>query len=445
MVDARGEIGYADNDGVQIAYKVLGEGERDLVLVPGFVSHLEIIEEYPLCRRFLERLGSFARLILMDKREQGLSDRLGRPPTLEQGAGDLRAVLDAVGSECATLIGISEGGPMTMLFAASHPDRTAALVPLNTYARLTRAPDYQAGIPRELMAATLDSLTSNWGNADSARLFAPSMADDKAFVEWWGRMLRSGTSPRGARDLMELYLEIDVRDVLPAIHAPALVLHREDDRALPAPLGRYLAEHMPNARYVGLPGQDHLFFVGDVDEMVEQIEELMTGHRSARESQRILTTILFTDIVGSTKKAAEVGDRRWRELLETHHDAVRKELDRHGGREVKTTGDGFLASFDGPARAVRCAQGAVERTGTAGIPIRAGVHTGEVEVMNGDLGGLGVHIGARVGSLAGPGEVLVTRTVRDLVVGSELGFEDRGEQELSGVPGSWHLFAVTEA
>jgi class 3 adenylate cyclase len=442
MVAATGEIGYADSDGVQIAYKVLNEGERDLVFVPGFVSHLEIIGEHPLSRRLLERLCSFARVILMDRREQGLSDRLGRPPTLEEGAADLRAVLDAVGSERATLLGISEGGPMSMLFAASHPDRTEALVPLNTYARLTRAPDYPAGLLPERMMATLDSMTSNWGTAATVRLFAPSMVDDEAFVEWWGRMLRSGSSPRGARDLMELYLEIDVRDVLPAIHAPALVLHREGDRLLPAALGRYLADHLPNARFVALPGRDHLFFVGEVDEMAEEIEELMTGQRSARRPERILTTILFTDIVGSTRTAAEVGDRRWRELLATHHDVVRRELDRHGGHEVNTTGDGFLASFDGPARAVRCARALVERTGAAGIPIRAGVHTGEVEVMNGDLGGLAVHIGARVGALAGAGEVLVTGTVRDLVVGSELRFSERGEQELSGVPGSWRLFAV---
>lgn len=438
----RVEIGYADSDGVEIAYRTVGEGERDLVFVPGFVSHVEILWEHPLSARMLERLSSFARVILWDKREQGLSDRTGAPPTLEQSKDDLGAVIDAAGSERATILGVSEGGPMAILFAASHPDRVDSLALLNTYARLTSAEDYPHGVEADQLAAGIEMLADGWGSARSAQVFAPSRAENPEFLEWWGRAMRSGASPRSARALLELYLELDVRDVLDAVHAPALVLHRLDDSLISADQGRYLAERLPDARFVGLEGGDHLFFLGGTEKLIEEVEELVTGRRSARAPERKLTTIVFTDIVGSTRTAAEVGDRRWRELLGAHNELTRRELSRHGGLEVKATGDGFLASFDGPARAVHCARELVERTAEAGIPIRAGVHTGECEVLDDDLGGLAVHIGARVGALAAEGEVLVTGTVRDLVVGSELRFEERGEEELSGVPGPWRLFSV---
>ncbi len=324
----------------------------------------------------LERLSSFARVVLWDKREQGLSDRTGAPPTLEQSKDDLRAVLDATGSERATILGVSEGGPMAILFAASHPGRVDSLALLNTYARLTSADDYPQGLDAEQLAAGIESLTGEWGSARSARVFAPSLADDPAFLEWWGRAMRSGASPRGVRALLELYLELDVRDVLDAVHAPGLVFHRSDDSLIDPDQGRYLADRLPDARFVDLPGTDHLFFSGEIETLVGELEELVTGRRTARAPERGLTTVLFTDIVGSTRRAAEVGDRRWRELLGAHNELTRRELGRHGGLELKATGDGFLASFDSPARAVHCARELVERSGAAGIPIRAGVHTG---------------------------------------------------------------------
>lgn len=435
-------IRYAHNGDVSLAYQVVGDGPLDLVAVTGFVGHLELWWEEPALARFWDRLASFSRLILWDKREQGLSDRLGRPPTLEQGMDDLRVVLDAAGSERAALVGFSEGGPLSILFAATHPARTRALVLWGTYARVTRAPDYPGGVPAEDFRAFLDSTVAAWGGPAGIELFAPSMAGDRRFVAWWTRLLRSGTSPRGARDLMEMYAEIDVRHALPAVSAPTLVLHRSDDALVPAAWGRSMAEQIADASYTELPGRDHLAAVGDPDSVLDEIEEFLTGTRPVHEPARMLSTVMFTDIVGSTERATELGDRRWGDLLEAHDGLVRRRLERFEGREVKTTGDGFLATFDGPARGIKCAREVVAGARELGIEVRAGLHTGECELKGDDVGGIAVHIGARVGALAGAGQVLVSGTVKDLVVGSGIEFDDRGSHSLKGVPGDWRLYAV---
>jgi class 3 adenylate cyclase len=427
---------------VSIAYQVVGEGPQDLVLVPGFVSHLEIIWDWPPYRHFLDRLASFSRLIVWDKREQGLSDRTGQPPTLEQGMEDLRCVLDAVGSPRATLLGISEGGPMSCLFAASFPARVSQLVLYGTWAKLIRTEDHPAGVPLEAFDRWLERTAEDWGGPAALATFAPSAVDDEETAAWWARMLRSGTSPRAARELMSMYREMDVRPALPAIAAPTLVLHRGGDTLAPVAQGRALADLIQGARYVELEGEDHAFVLGDADALLDQVEEFVTGTRHERPAERILTTVLFTDIVGSTERAAAAGDRDWRRLLERHDDLVHQQLLDFRGRAIKQTGDGFMAAFDGPGRAVSCGAAIAERVRSLGIEVRAGVHTGECELRDGDLAGMAVHIGARVGANAGPGEVLVSGTVKDLVVGSGLQFEDRGVAELKGVPGEWRLFAL---
>jgi class 3 adenylate cyclase len=435
-------IRYAQNGDVSLAYQVVGDGPLDLVAVTGFVGHLELWWEEPAFVRFWERLASFSRLILWDKREQGLSDRLGSPPTLEQGMDDLRAVLDAAASERAALVGFSEGGPLSILFAATHPARTRALVLWGTYARITRAPDYPDGVPAEAFRAFLDATIAAWGGPAGIEMFAPSMAREPRFAAWWTRLLRSGTSPRGARALMEMYAELDVRHALPAVSAPTLVLQRSDDRLVPPAWSRLMAAQIADASYVELPGRDHLAAVGDPDPVLDEIEEFLTGRRPLPEPDRLLSTVLFTDIVGSTERATELGDRRWGELLETHDGLVRRQLERFEGREVKTMGDGFLATFDGPARGIKCAREVVAGARELGLEVRAGLHTGECEVKGDDLGGIAVHIGARVGALAGAGQVLVSGTVKDLVVGSGIEFDDRGSHSLKGVPGEWRLYAV---
>jgi class 3 adenylate cyclase len=434
---------YAQSpDGTSIAFQVHGEGPLDLVFVPGFVSHVELIWEEPAIARFLRRLASFSRLIVFDKRGQGLSDRLGRPPTLEESMDDLGAVMDAAGSERAAIFGISEGGPMSILFAASHPDRVSSLVLYGTYARMVRTPDFPQGVSAERFDQWAEIVRDEWGGAVGVDFWAPSEQGNPEFERWWGRLLRQGTSPSGAIELMNLYREIDVRAALPAISAPALVLHRRDDRLLPARQGRYLADQIPDARYVELDGADHLLAVGDQDTLLDEVEEFLVGSRGAHGVERSLATILFTDIVGSTETAARLGDRRWRDLLEHHDATVRRELALHRGREVKTMGDGFLATFDGPARAIRCATAIHTDLSSSGVEIRAGIHSGEVEAIGSDVGGMAVNIGARVGALAGPGEVLVSSTVRELVVGSGIEFEERGSHRLKGAPDQWTLFAV---
>jgi class 3 adenylate cyclase len=436
------EISYARNGDVSIAYQVVGDGDLDLAVVGGFVGHLEILWESPAAARFLERLSSFARVILWDKREQGLSDRLGQPPTLEQGMDDLHCVLDAVGSKQAALLGVSEGGPMALLFAATYPERVSHLVLYGTYAKMTRSEDYPEGLPREVLDRFLDAVQLDWGGPDALAMWAPSAAGDEEAIRHWRRLVRSGTSPAAATALIRMYYDIDVRPALAAITAPSLVLHRRDDRVVAVGMARALARDLPGARYVELEGQDHLPWTQHPDGLLDEIEEFVTGARREREPERMLATILFTDIVGSTERAASSGDREWRRLLERHDELVRRELGRYRGREVKQTGDGFLAAFDGPARAVQCAAAISEQVRRLGIEVRAGVHTGECEVRDGDLAGMAVHIGARVGACAAASEVLVSGTVKDLVVGSDLRFEDRGARELRGVPGEWRLYAL---
>jgi len=434
---------YADSDGVSIAYQVHGEGPLDLVFVPGFVSHLELLWEVPPVARFFRRLSSSARLIMFDKREQGLSDRTGRPPTLEDSMDDLQAVLATTGSERPALFGISEGGPMSMLFAATHPERVSSLILYGTYARMSRAPDFPQGVTEIAFDRWRERIHREWGGPAGMDLWAPSVAGDPSFERWWSRLLRQGTSPSGAADLMDLYREIDVRPALPAIDVPTLVMHRAGDKLVPAFHGHYLAEGIPSARYVELEGDDHLWVIGDQDAILDEVEEFLVGSRGAAESERALATVLFTDIVSSTEKAAALGDRGWRQLLERHDAAVRHQLALHRGREVKTMGDGFLATFDGPARAIRCATALQGEVAGLGIEVRAGIHTGEVELIGDDVGGMAVNIGARIGALADAGEVLVSSTVRELVVGSGLEFADRGVQTLKGAPGEWRLFSCT--
>ncbi|HEX5910407.1 MAG TPA: alpha/beta fold hydrolase, partial [Thermoleophilaceae bacterium] len=392
---------------------------------------------------FAERLESFARVLRYDKRGQGLSDRPGRPPTLEESMDDLRAVMDAAGFQRAALFGVSEGGPMCQLFAATHPDRASALALYGTYARATRSDDYPIGFPRSVMDTFNDAMLEGWGGPVGIELFAPSHAGDAEFRDWWARLLRSGTSPHGATALLDLYKELDTRAVLANIGVPTLVLQRRDDVLVREPQAAYLAEHIPGARYEPLDGSDHLVFAGDQDAVLDHVEEFFTGTRRVPEVDRVLATVMFTDIVSSTRHAAELGDRRWRELLVRHDELVRRQLDRHRGRAVKSLGDGFLATFDGPARAVRCAGAIRDDVRRLGVEIRAGLHTGECEVIGDDVGGIAVHIGARVGARAEAGQVLVSNTVRDLVVGSGIEFAELGEHDLKGVPGRWRLFAAT--
>jgi pimeloyl-ACP methyl ester carboxylesterase len=433
---------YANSGGVSIAYQVNGEGPLALVFVPGFVSHVELLWDEPVVARFLRRLASFSRLIVFDKRGQGLSDRPADPPTLEDSMGDLRAVMEAAGCDRPAIFGISEGGPMSILFAATFPDRISSLVLYGTYARMVQAPGFPCGIPNDALDRWGEMMGREWGGPVGVPLWAPGGDGDPEFERWWARLLRQGTSPAGAIALMELYREIDVRAILPTIRVPTLILHREDDRVVPVRQGRYLAEQIPGARYVELSGDDHLAMVGDQDALIDEVEEFLVGSRRAHEPERALTTVLFTDIVGSTERAAELGDRRWRDLLERHDAMVRQQLDIHRGREVKTMGDGFLATFDGPARAIRCACAIRDELWGIGVEVRAGIHTGEVELIGDDVSGMAVNIGARIGALADRGEVRVSSTVKELVVGSGLEFAERGEHTLKGAPGEWRLFAV---
>jgi pimeloyl-ACP methyl ester carboxylesterase len=438
------ETRYARSGDVNVAYQVLGEGSIDLVFVMGWVSHLDWFWEEPGFARFLRRLASFSRLILFDKRGTGLSDRVPdrELPTLEERMDDVRAVMDAVGSRRAALMGVSEGGPLCLLFGATYPDRTQALVLIGSYARRLWAEDYPWGSPREERNRFIEEVRRSWGGPVGLELRAPSRCRDESFRRWWATYLRMGASPGAAYALTRMNAEIDVRDVLSVIQAPTLIVHRTGDRSLPVEGARYMAERIPGARFLELPGDDHLPFVGDQDEILDEVEEFLTGARPEPEPSRVLATILFTDVVGSTERAAELGDDRWRNLLAEHNRLVRRELERHRGREVATAGDGFLATFDGPVRAIRCALAVREAVRRLGLEIRAGIHTGEIELLDGDVGGIGVHIAARVAAAAEAGEVVVSRTVTDLVAGSAIEFEDRGLRTLKGVPGEWRLFGV---
>jgi pimeloyl-ACP methyl ester carboxylesterase len=428
---------YARSGDVRIAYQVVGNGPLDLVWVPGFISNLDHNWSEPGLAHFISRLAAFSRLIMFDKRGTGLSDRVGGAPTLEQRMDDVRAVMDAVGSHRAALFGISEGGPMSLLFAATYPDRTQALVLYGTYANSSAR-----GLPPETPEALAERLDRNWGTGESLRDFAPSKVSDEQFRQWWAGFERLGGSPSAVIALLQMNSEIDVRHVLPSIHVPTLVIHRTDDCRMSVEAGRYLGAHIADAKYVELPGVDHVLWVGDTDRIADEMEEFLTGSRSVSEPDRVLATVLFTDIVDSTRKAAELGDRGWRLLLDRHDTAVRQEIARFRGREVKTLGDGFLATFDGPARAVRCASGIAQAMGPFGIAVRSGLHTGEIEMKGEDVGGIAVHIAARVAALAGADEVVVSSTVRDLVAGSGLRFRAMGSRALKGLSDEVRLFAL---
>jgi class 3 adenylate cyclase len=431
-------------DGVNIAYCVVGDGPISLLCLPGFVSNLEVLWEAPVAERYFGRLASFARIVVYDKRGQGLSDRPPQPPTLEQSMEDARAVLDAAGFDRAALYAVSEGGPTAALLAATYPDRVSRVAMYGTWARMIEGPDYPQGMPLEAFERFIARVRHDWGGPVALSIWAPSIAGDAQMQRWWAKLLRTGTGPGGAEALIRLYTRIDARHVLPTITAPTLVIHRTGDRMVPIAAARALAAAIPRAKLVELPGNDHLPFA-DPDQIIDEVEEYLTGQRTEREPDRMLATVMFTDIVDSTARAAALGDQGWRELVQRHDELVRREIDRHRGRAVKTLGDGFLATFDGPARAIHCASSARDAVRRLGLEMRAGLHTGEVEVLNGDIGGIAVHIGARVGALASAGEVLVSRTVTDLVAGSGIGFEDRGTHTLKGVPGEWQLYAVATA
>ena len=432
---------YAKSGDVHIAYRVFGDGPRDIVLIPGTISHVELYWEFPMNEYFLKRLTSFSRVIVFDKRGQGLSDRVAEQ-TLEERIGDVIAVMDAAGSERATIYGWSEGGAMSLMFAATYPQRTSALVLYGAFASMQANPWSMTDAQAELV---LDHLEEHWGEGVLVPLNAPSRAKDEAFVEWWAHLERAAASPGAMMELMRAGYEIDTRHILPSIQVPTLILHREGDALVPVEAGRYLAQNIPGAKYIELPGEDHLFQALDqdvLDLLLDEIEEFITGARHRPETDRVLATVMFNDIVGSTERAAELGDRQWRELLGNYYAVVRKELTAFRGREVNTTGDGLVATFDGPARAMQCAVSIRERVRPLGLQIRTGLHTGECEVIGDDVAGIAVHIAARVTAAAGPHEVLVSSTVKDLVAGSRLRFADRGTHSLKGVPDEWRLYEV---
>jgi class 3 adenylate cyclase len=445
------ETHYARSGDVSIAYQVTGEGPVDVLMSSYQNISVDSFEREVHFARFLERLGRFARIIRFDTRGRGLSDPTspGAPPTLEGEVADAIAVLDAVGSQRATVFGYFGRGPWSILMAATYPDRVGGLILFNTYARGFRGPDYPWGIPPEVFQRFSDQLLrsretpgSESDGTDVAALHAPSLTGDEGFRRWWEDEGRRGASPATAAILGRLDWGSDVRDVLPSISVPTLVLHRVDNLWVRVGNGRYLGENIPGAKYVELAGGDQFPFAQDADLVLEEIEEFLTGSRTHHEPDRVLATLLFTDICSSTERAASVGDRGWRDLLDRHDAMVRRQIQRFGGREVKTTGDGFLATFEGPARAVRCAVAIREGAAQLGLEVRAGVHTGEVELRGDDVGGIAVHVTQRISALAPRDEVLVSSTVVDLVAGSGLEFEDRGEHNLKGVPRPWRLFAV---
>jgi class 3 adenylate cyclase/pimeloyl-ACP methyl ester carboxylesterase len=431
-------VGQAD-----VAYQVVGEGPFDLLYFYGLGSHIEVLHLTPGIQEFIQRLSSFARVILFDRRGTGASDGVPRHaiPTIEEWTDDVLAVLDAAESERATIIASVDAGPVAVLFAAMHPERVHGLVLINTAARFLRDDDYPIGATPEEVDGLVAALEATWGTADFVRATNPGM-DDEYFLENTARWMRIAATPRTAAAQYDYILKhLDVRPALPLVQAPTKVLHVEESGIVPIEHGRYLADHIEGAEFVALPGGS-LSMSPLRDAVTDETLQLLTGERPTFDIDRVLTTMLFTDIVASTEQAASLGDDRWRFLLDAHDRAVRDALSRHRGREVETAGDSFLAAFDGPARAIRCAQAIVSATRLLGIALRVGLHTGEVEVRGGHLGGLAVHIAARVGHLAGASEVLVSGTVKDLVVGSGFEFTHRGTHELKGVPGAWPVYSV---
>ena len=430
---------------VSIAYKVIGDGPRDLIVVPGYLGHVELMWEVPSVVHMVERMTTFSRVVMYDKRGGGLSDRVPGVATLEDRVDDIRAVMDAIGSTSATLVGISEGAPTAILFATTHPELVEGLVLYGGLARSTWSEDHPWATPRDELLESSRVTQPFLYEGAMAEVMAPSIADIDFAREFYARLQRFSASPMALQQAFEAFLDIDVRDLLPTISQPTLVLHRRGDRAVNRRAGQYLAEHIPGARYCELQGIDHAIYVGDVDSVIDEIEQFMTGTRRAVEVDRIITTVMFVDIVGSTRTAAALGDRTWHDLLSTTTAALRTQLANHRGREVKTLGDGLMATFDGPARSIRCAGAMIEATAPLGIELTVGLHTGEVEVtQDDDIAGLAVHLAARIGSAAQAGEILVSRTVRDLVAGSAIEFEDRGEHDFKGIPEPWRVYAVAQ-
>jgi len=434
---------FAQSGDVNIAYQVIGQGPIDLVFVMGWVSNIDEFWTEPLFASFLQRLAKFSRLIVFDKRGTGLSDRVDDKnlPTLEERMDDVRAVMDACGSKRAALLGISEGGPMCALFAATYPERTAALITFGTYVRARAAPDYPWGRSEQEFDAFLKDISTGWGERPvGLDTRVPSKVNDENYRQWWTRYLTRSATPKAVLALVRMNSQIDVRAALPAISAPSLIMHFTGDRSLRVGGSRYMAQNIRGARLVEFPGDDHLPWTSSPESVLNEIEEFLTGSRHVEEPDRVLATVMFADIVDSTQRAAAVGDRAWTQELQGFYGLARRELGRFRGREIDTAGDGYFATFDGPARAVRCAQSIAGEMAQRGLIIRAGLHTGEVEVIGEKVGGIAVHIGARIASHAGPGEVVVSNTVKDLVAGSGLQFEDRGVRPLKGVPGEWHLY-----
>jgi class 3 adenylate cyclase/pimeloyl-ACP methyl ester carboxylesterase len=438
------ETQYARHAGLHVAYQVLGEGPPDILLLDQWFSHMDAQWDVLPLAEFRERLASFGRLIMYDKRGSGLSDPLApnQLPTVEEWMGDIPIVLDAVGSERAAVITNLGAGIMATTYAAAQPERVASLILVDSFARFTSAPDYPFGAPDDWIDRTIEAAETAMGRGQMLDLFAPSLAADEGLRRAWSRYERLATSPGMAIAALRLVYGSDVRGVLPAIHVPTLVVHRAGAREISAAHGQYLAEHIPGARYVELPGIDNFIWAGDQEAILDEIQAFVTGVRPAPTARRALATVLFTDIVDSTRRAVQLGDRGWRRLLDQHYIVTRRQLDRFDGHQVKTAGDGVLATFDRPARAVRCAAAIREAVGELGLGLRAGLHTGEIELQTDDIAGLAVHIGSRIAALAGAGEILVSSTVKDLVVGSGLEFDDRGSRELKGVPGEWRVFAL---
>ena len=441
------DVSYARNGKVAIAFEVVGDGPVDLVYLPGFINNLEVVWDNPLLSKFLDRLATFSRLIMIDRRGAGLSDRLSAEdlPPLEDLADDVNVVLDTLGSERAAVFGSSDCGSLCAMFAATHPERTSALILYATSARGSQSSDYQFTWTDQEWNRYLSELRAGWGTlkyaSESLPFFDPSMAGDEQMAAWYASFQRLAASPTSAEAIERIYFELDVRAILPTIGVPTLVLHRSDDPIEHLDAGRDVAARIPRARFVELPGGDHHMWAGDQDAILDEIERFLSGvHGEEADFDRVLATVLFTDIVGSTQRAVELGDNGWRHLVEEHHSRVRPILRHYRGNEVDTAGDGFFATFDGPARGVRCAQQIVEAMRPLGLEVRAGVHTGEAQTVNGKVGGISVVIGARIGSKAGACEVLVSQTVKDLVAGSGLRFDDAGEHELNGVPDRWHLY-----
>jgi class 3 adenylate cyclase/alpha-beta hydrolase superfamily lysophospholipase len=435
---------YARSGDLHIAYQVVGDGPIDLVYVPSWISQAEHYWEEPIVARYFNRLASFSRLIMFDRRGTGMSDPLARAPTLEEQMDDVVAVMDAAESAQAAVFALLEGGAMAALFAATHPERTTALILYEAQPRMSWAPDYDWALRPEEREAYIDGGgLDTWGDGSRVLSLSPSATANPRLMQWYGKLERLAASPGMAAKLMRMNGAVDVRAVLPTIQAPTLVLHRAGDTFVDIRHSRYLAAHIPGARLVELPGTEALAFAAGSTSELDEIQEFLTGARHGPDTERILATVMFSDIVDSTRRAAELGDRRWRDTLESVTSEVGKELMRFRGRAIKTMGDGFLATFDGPARAIRCAAAIRDVARTRfGLEVRTGLHTGEIELIGDDVGGIAVHIGARVGACAGSGEVLVSNTVKDLVVGSGIAFEDRGERELKGVPGPWRLWAV---